>query len=74
MSRNLVVTSVERPQPRSYFGAAELGFLNWETLLWRFEAQHSYWLATQGDTPHSMPVWGIWQDCAFRFSTHPDSR
>lgn len=42
--------------------------------MWRFAAQHSYWVATQGVVPHNMPVWGIWQDCAFRFSTHPDSR
>lgn len=48
--------------------------MNWETAIWRFAAERSYWVATQGDTPHSMPVWGIWQDCAFRFSTHPRSR
>ncbi len=72
--RELVITDTRRPDPKAYFGPAEAGFLNWETLLWRFAAEKSYWVASQGQRPHSMPVWGIWQDCAFRFSTSPVSR
>ena len=70
----LVITSVSRPDPKSYFGPADAGFLDWDTLVWRFAAERSYWLATMGETPHSMPVWGIWQDATFRFSTSPASR
>ncbi len=72
--RELVITSTHRPAPEAYFGPADAGFLNWETLLWRFAAEKSYWLATQGKQPHCMPVWGIWQQASFRFSTHPNSK
>ena len=72
--RNLIITSTARPQPDAYFGPAEKGFLDWDNLLWRFAAEKSYWVATRGAAPHSMPVWGVWQQAAFRFSTHPASR
>ena len=82
--RRLVVTDIARPQPNAYFGAAEAGFLNWDTLLWRFAAERSYWLGTAGQDsdatngtpgiPHSMPIWGIWHDCRFWFSTDPQSK
>ncbi len=70
----LVIKSIDRPQPAAYFGPPEKGFLNWETLLWRFAAERSYWLATADGKPHSMPVWGIWQDHAFKFSTAGTSK
>ncbi|MEM9624100.1 MAG: pyridoxamine 5'-phosphate oxidase family protein [Pseudomonadota bacterium] len=72
--QELVITSVSRPKPHTYFAEPELGFLNWDTLLWRFAAEKSYWLATADGAPHTMPVWDIWQDCAFRFSTDPTSK
>lgn len=68
--QKLVITSVSRPQPAAYFGPEDEGFLDWETLLWRFAAERSYWVATAAsDKPHTMPVWGIWHDDAFKFST-----
>lgn len=70
----LEILSIERPDPALYFGPAERGFLDWETLLWRFAAEKSYWVTTMGRSPHAMPVWGIWQNDSFRFSTYPDSR
>ena len=69
----LTITDISRPQPDVYFGPEEHGFLDWDTLLWRFSAEKSYWVATSGNRPHSMPVWGIWQDNSFKFSTAPDS-
>ena len=79
MPRNLRIVSTSRPTSPGYFAPSdsaspEDGLMVFDTLLWRFAAQQSYWLATHSNTPHTMPVWGIWQDCAFRFSTHPDSR
>jgi hypothetical protein len=70
----LKILAIQRPEPRSYFGPAERGFLDWETLIWRFAAEKSYWVTSMHTVPHAMPVWGIWQDDAFRFSTHPQSR
>ena len=72
--RELAIVDIQRPDPKLYFGSAEHGFMNWDTLIWRFAAERSYWVATADQQPHSMPVWGIWQDCAFRFSTSPESR
>ena len=74
--RELVVTETTRPDPKSYFSDPEKGgFMSWETLIWRFAAEKSYWVVTSGDDqPHAMPVWGIWHDCAFKFSTSPASR
>jgi hypothetical protein len=39
-------------------------------------AAKTYWLATvrQDGRPHVMPVWGVWLDGAFYFSTSPTSR
>ncbi len=71
--RNLVITEVTRPQPSLYFGPAEHGFLSWDTLIWKFAAERSYWVVTADPIPHSMPVWGIWHDSAFLFSTYPKS-
>ena len=71
--RNLVIEKVERPDPAIYFGPPGSGYLSWDTLIWRFAAEKSYWLATAAERPHTMPVWGIWQDSAFIFSTYPES-
>ena len=70
----LIITSVARPAPEQYFGPVEAGFLDWETLLWRFAAERSYWLSSADGAPHAMPVWGIWQNNAFKFSTASTSK
>jgi hypothetical protein len=62
------------------YGIAEAtqgeGLLPWTWAVERLTAAHNYWLATTapGGAPHLMPVWGIWQDGAFRFSTGAGSR
>lgn len=42
----------------------------------RLEKSHNYWICStrQDGRPHSIPVWGIWLNGAFYFSTDPDSR
>ena len=41
-----------------------------------FASSHNYWLATTSpdSVPHVMPIWGIWLDNQFYFSTGPRSR
>jgi hypothetical protein len=52
----------------SYMGTAELPW-TWATE--RLNRARNYWIATTraDGTPHSRPVWGIWLDNTFYFST-----
>jgi Pyridoxamine 5'-phosphate oxidase len=47
------------------------GLLPWSWAQEHLEASHIYWLATTrpDGRPHVMPVWGIWADQSFAFST-----
>ena len=61
----------EVSQPRmfgSYMGSAELPW-SWATE--RLNRARNYWIATtrSDGKPHSRPVWGVWLDDAFYFST-----
>lgn len=68
----------DRPHMPSGYGinASVEGLLNWGAVSERLMSARNYWLATAGkDTrPHVMPVWGLWQDEAFFFSTDTASR
>jgi hypothetical protein len=52
------------------------GLLPWTWASERLRKSHNYWVATvRGDgRPHLMPVWGLWMDGAFYFSTGRQSR
>ena len=52
------------------------GLLPWDWAAERLSGAHNYWLATaaQDGRPHLMPVWGLWLDGAFLFSTGARSR
>lgn len=52
------------------------GLLPWSWAADRLATARNYWLCTTGPThrPHAMPVWGLWLDGAFAFSTDPASR
>ena len=52
------------------------GLLPWKWATERLEKARTYWLATTrtGGAPHVMPVWGVWMDDAFFFSTGDQSR
>ncbi len=74
-----------RTVPRSHrpimpegYGIAKTdkGLLSWSWVLRRLKESHNYWVvsSTIDGHPHSMPVWGVWVDRAFCFSTHPSSR
>ena len=70
----LEIIDIDRPDPKAYFAPADAGLLEWDTLIWRFATEKSYWLASADGKPHSMPVWGIWHDNTFKFSTSGASR
>jgi general stress protein 26 len=52
------------------------GLLSWSWAQQRLEKSHNYLVMTVGpdSTPHAMPVWGIWVDNRFFFSTGAKSR
>lgn len=52
------------------------GLLSWSWAVERLNKGHNYWVATTRPkgAPHVMPVWGIWMDEKFYFSTGGQSR
>jgi pyridoxine/pyridoxamine 5'-phosphate oxidase len=50
--------------------------LPWRWAERRLKKSHNYWLITTRPerTPHAMPVWGVWVDSVFVFSTGRESR
>jgi hypothetical protein len=52
------------------------GLLPWAWAERRLTRSHNYWLITtrEDGRPHAMPVWGVWADGAFHFSSGPQSR
>ena len=52
------------------------GMLPWSWAVERLAVAHNYWVATASSErgPHTMPVWGLWHDDAFVFSTGAASR
>jgi hypothetical protein len=52
------------------------GLLPWRWAEQRLKKSHNYWITTvkPDDSPHTMVVWGLWQDGRFLFSTGSKSR
>jgi len=55
---------------------SDKGLLPWDWARERFERSHNYWLITTrpDGLPHAMPVWGVWLEDAWYFSTSSTSR
>jgi nitroimidazol reductase NimA-like FMN-containing flavoprotein (pyridoxamine 5'-phosphate oxidase superfamily) len=72
-----VVPKAERPHMPGY-GIAEKskGLLPWKWAKDRLTKSRQYWLATTrpGGAPHVMPIWGLWLEDGFYFSTGRTSR
>ena len=66
-----------RPYMKGY-GVPESmeGALSWDWAEKRLKDSHNYWLTTVGanGAPHTMPVWGIWLEGAYYFSTGATTR
>jgi len=65
-----------RPHMPDYGLADSAGQLPWSWAVERLEKSHNYWVCTTrpDGRPHAAPVWGIWLDGAFLFSTAAGSR
>ncbi len=66
-----------RPQMDGYgVPVTKQGMLSWAWARERFSKSHNYLLSTvrPDGSPHVMPVWGIWLEGAFYFSTSATSR
>ena len=52
------------------------GLLDWSWATERLTKARNYWVSTTrpDGSPHAMPVWGLWHEDAFYFSSAPDSR
>src|SRR5271170_2597409 len=52
------------------------GLLSWSWAERRLKKSHNYWITTVklDGSPHTMVVWGLWQDGCFLFSTGSKSR
>src|ERR1700722_4125799 len=66
-----------RPQMPGYgMPKSTKGLLPWKWAEQRLRNSHNYWITTvkPDGSPHTMVVWGLWQDGAFLFSTGSQSR
>jgi len=71
---------VDRPRFHKSYGiwAADegAGLLEWQWATERLERAHNYWVASASESgrPHAAPIWGLWRDGVFYFSTARASR
>jgi hypothetical protein len=66
-----------RPYAPGYgFPESSKGLLPWSWAEQRLKKSHNYWITTvrPDGAPHTMVVWGLWQDGRFLFSTGSESR
>ncbi len=66
-----------RPHARGYgFPKGKKGLLPWSWAEQRLKKSHNYWITTVRPdcSPHTMVVWGLWQDGRFLFGTGSQSR
>ncbi len=66
-----------RPQMPGYgLSKGSKGLLPWSWAEQRLKKSHNYWITTvkPEGSPHTMVVWGLWQDGRFLFSTGSKSQ
>ena len=71
------VPKASRPHMPGYgMPTGTKGLLSWTWAEERLRTSHNYYVMTvrPDATPHAMPVWGIWVDARFYFSTGAQSR
>lgn len=74
--------ATKRPKPSRIqapgygFPETTKGLLPWSWAEQRLKKSHNYWITTvkPDSAPHTMVVWGLWQDGRFLFSTGSQSR
>ena len=76
-SRSSKTPTASRPHSPGYgFPETTKGLLPWSWAEQRLKKSHNYWITTvkPDGSPHTMVVWGLWQDGRFLFSTGSKSR
>lgn len=76
-ARHSMAPKASRPQATGYgFPESTKGLLPWSWAEQRLKKSHNYWITTvkPNGAPHTMVVWGLWQDGRFLFSTGSKSR
>lgn len=69
--------TADRPHMPGYgVPASRKGILSWKWAGQRLVRSHNYWFCTTrpDGSPHVMPIWGVWVDGIFCFSTGRESR
>ncbi len=77
MSSTISEAEASRPVMPGYgISESQEGLLAWSWAVQRLERSHNYWVTTvrPEGRPHAMPVWGLWLDSRFYFSTARTSR
>jgi hypothetical protein len=85
--RNKPSLAATKPKPSRLhapgygFPKGAKGLLPWSWAEQRLKKSHNYWIttvkpgaSTRAPSPHTMVVWGLWQDGRFLFSTGNTSR
>ena len=78
-SKRTTSPKASRPHAPGYgFPKGTKGLLSWTWAEQRLKKSHNYWITTVKQdsvpAPHTMVVWGLWQDGRFLFSTGKTSR
>jgi hypothetical protein len=81
-TKSLRTPKASRPHAPGYgLPKSKKGLLPWSWAEQRLKKSHNYWITTvksatspKGMAPHTMVVWGLWQDGRFLFSTGSKSR
>jgi hypothetical protein len=81
-ARKTTAPKPSRPHAPGYgFPESKKGLLPWSWAEQRLKKSHNYWITTvkpdaspQDVSPHTMVVWGLWQDGRLLFSTGSKSR
>ena len=71
------IPKASRPLMPGYgLPSSSKGLLPWSWAEQRLKKSHNYWITTvkPDGSPHTMVVWGLWQDGRFLFSTGSTSR
>jgi hypothetical protein len=77
ISPHSVKPTTSRPHMPGYgLPKGSKGLLPWSWAEQRLKKSHNYWITTvkPDGSPHTMVVWGLWQDGHFLFSTGSKSR
>ena len=76
-ARRSNLPKASRPHMPGYgLPESSTGLLPWSWAEQRLKKSHNYWITTvrPDGSPHTMVVWGLWQDGRFVFSTGSKSR